>query len=281
MKTIIRSLMILFLLTTMAYTSEDTKQKSVDTEKGSGKTKEKRVFSSDRFKTTKGDLLITPIQNATLVIQWNNNTIYVDPVWEKEFFNSSSSPDVILVTHSHHDHLNIDTINAVKTEKTKFVVSTSVAKGLSEIDQISKTVLKNGDKFELLGITIEAIPMYNLTEGRKWRHQKGDGNGYVLTLGGTRVYISGDTEDITEMRQLKDIDIAFVCMNLPYTMTVEQAVSAVLDFKPKIIYPYHYRGYEGMSDLELFKKLVSKDKNIEVRLCDWYKYLEDFADERY
>ena len=118
-------------------------------------------------------------------------------------------------------------------------------------------------------MTIEAIPMYNLTPERQKFHTKGRGNGYVVTLGGTRVYISGDTEDIPEMRALKKIDVAFVCMNLPYTMTAEQAADAVLEFKPKIVFPYHYRG-KTSQDPEKFKKLVAKDKNIEVRIRKWY-----------
>ena len=109
--------------------------------------------------------------------------------------------------------------------------------------------------------------MYNLTADRLKYHNKGRGNGYVFTVGGKRIYISGDTEDIPEMRALKNIDVAFVCMNLPYTMTEEQAASAVREFKPKIVYPYHYRG----SDVEKFKKLVGEDSGVEVRLRDWYK----------
>jgi len=109
--------------------------------------------------------------------------------------------------------------------------------------------------------------MYNLTADRLKYHNKGRGNGYVVTVGGKRIYISGDTEDIPEMRALKNIDVAFVCMNLPYTMTEEQAASAVREFKPKIVYPFHYRG----SDVEKFKKLVGEDSGVEVRLRDWYQ----------
>ena len=112
--------------------------------------------------------------------------------------------------------------------------------------------------------------MYNLTKERLKYHEKGRGNGYVITVDNKRIYISGDTEDIKEMRSLKDIDYAFVCMNLPYTMTVNQAASAVLEFKPKIVFPYHYRGKDGLSNVERFKNLVSMDKKIEVVLMDWY-----------
>jgi L-ascorbate metabolism protein UlaG (beta-lactamase superfamily) len=113
--------------------------------------------------------------------------------------------------------------------------------------------------------------MYNLPENSDSRHTKGRGNGYVINFGGKNVYISGDTEDIPEMRHLKNIDVAFVCMNLPYTMDVNQAANAVLEFKPKIVYPYHYRGQEGLSDVSAFKKLVNDgNKSIEVRLVNWY-----------
>ena len=138
---------------------------------------------------------------------------------------------------------------------------------------ISKTIvtLNNGDSFDFNGVKIEAIPMYNLREEALKFHTKGRGNGYLLTINDERIYISGDTEDIPEMRNLKNIDKAFVCMNLPYTMTVESAASAVLEFKPKQVYPYHYRGTEGLSDIEKFKNLVNKsDKSINVLLLDWY-----------
>ena len=132
-------------------------------------------------------------------------------------------------------------------------------------------VLNNGDTKERFGITIEAVPMYNLREEAKKFHQKGRGNGYVLNMGGQRIYISGDTEDIPEMRALTNIDKALVCMNLPYTMTVESAADAVLAFKPKQVYPYHYRGRPEVSNVAKFKRLVnSGNPNIEVVQLDWY-----------
>jgi L-ascorbate metabolism protein UlaG (beta-lactamase superfamily) len=126
-----------------------------------------------------------------------------------------------------------------------------------------------------MGIDILAIPMYNLPESDDAKHVKGRGNGYLLNLAGKSIYISGDTADIPEMRNLNDIDIAFVCMNLPYTMDINQAASAVLDFKPKIVYPYHYRGRPEISDTEAFGKLVNaENKDIEVRLRNWYPEYE-------
>lgn len=122
------------------------------------------------------------------------------------------------------------------------------------------------------GISIKAIPMYNLREEALKFHTKGRGHGYVLDINDERIYISGDTEDIPEMRNLKNIDKAFVCMNLPYTMPIESAASAVLDFKPKTVYPYHYRGSDGLSNINLFKEIVNKeDKSIDVQLLGWYK----------
>jgi L-ascorbate metabolism protein UlaG (beta-lactamase superfamily) len=141
-----------------------------------------------------------------------------------------------------------------------------VAKQLPADLQSRATVLTNGETKTVAGITITGVPMYNTTAARMSYHSKGRGNGYVVAFGDKRVYLSGDTEDIPEMRALKNIDVAFVCMNLPYTMTVDQAASAVREFKPKIVYPYHSRN----SDVEKFKTLVGTDAGVEVRLRDWY-----------
>lgn len=131
--------------------------------------------------------------------------------------------------------------------------------------------LKNGESKKVEGISINAIPMYNLPESATAMHTKGRGNGYVLKAGGKSIYISGDTQGIPEMRALKNIDVAFVCMNLPYTMDVTEAADAVLAFAPKVVYPYHYRGKDGLSDVNKFKSLVDAgNKGIDVRLRDWY-----------
>jgi len=220
----------------------------------------------DRISTESGDLIIHPINHATFVMGWNGKTIYVDPVGGGQAFANFPKPDLILITDIHGDHLNAETLSAVSQDKTMIVAPAAVTEKLPENVRKQTTVLKNGDKKTLLDISIEAIPMYNLTEDRLKYHTKGRGNGYVLTLGGKHVYISGDTEDIPEMRALKNIDVAFVCMNLPYTMTVEQAAGAVRAFKPKVVYPYHYRG----SDMEKFKQLVGSDSVVEVRLREWY-----------
>ena len=137
--------------------------------------------------------------------------------------------------------------------------------------QAKCSLIANGEEVELDNVLIKGIPMYNLPESPDAFHPKGRGNGYELTMGGERIYISGDTQGIPEMRALKNIDVAFVCMNLPYTMDVDEAADAVVAFKPKVVYPYHYRGTDGFSDVKKFKALVqAKDPAIEVRLVDWY-----------
>jgi len=225
----------------------------------------------DKIETSSGPLTIQPVNHGTLVLTWDNKTIYVDPYPNAKAFDGISPPDLILITDIHGDHLNPETLNAIETSKAKLIVPQEVAEQLPDKLKGKATVLANGKKIKETGINISAIPMYNLPEAPDSRHTKGRGNGYVLNLGGKTVYISGDTEDIPEMRALKNIDVAFVCMNLPYTMDIEQASSAVLEFKPKIVYPYHYRGQGGLNDVEGFKKLVNAvNASIDVRLRNWY-----------
>jgi L-ascorbate metabolism protein UlaG (beta-lactamase superfamily) len=225
----------------------------------------------DLFPTSNGMLSIQPILHATLALTWNGKTIYADPYGGAKAFEGITPPDLIVITDIHGDHMNLETLNALETSKTIIVAPKAVADQLPDNLKSKTIVLNNGSTTEQLGILITALPMYNLPESEDSRHPKGRGNGYVLTLGGKRVYISGDTEDIPEMRALKNIDIAFVCMNQPFTMQVDQAANAVLEFKPVIVYPFHFRGQGGFSDVEEFKKLVEVgDKRIEVRLRNWY-----------
>jgi len=208
---------------------------------------------------------VTPIQHATFVIQHAGVTIIVDPVGDAKAFAGFPEPDIILVTDIHRDHLSPDVISEIRGDGTAIIGPAAVTKDLG-----GARTLNNGESVKVGDTVVEAIPMYNLTEDRQKFHEKGRGNGYLVTVGGMRIYISGDTEDIPEMRVLKDIDYAFVCMNLPYTMTVEQAASAVLEMKPKVVYPYHYRGSDGLSDTKKFAALVAEDGDIEVRQLDWY-----------
>ncbi|MBU1045274.1 MAG: MBL fold metallo-hydrolase [Candidatus Omnitrophica bacterium] len=206
-----------------------------------------------------------PINHASFILQSAELNIYVDPVGDLEQYRSFRAADIILITHNHHDHLDTKIVEAVKKDGALIIGSEDVINELG-----FGFVIKNGESQHLGDIIVQSIPMYNLTKDRLKFHPKGKGNGYVITLQGKRIYISGDTEDIPEMRQLKNIDYAFVCMNLPYTMSVEQAASAVLDFKPKVVIPYHYRGPDGFSDIVKFKKLVSQEKSISVECVDWY-----------
>ncbi len=226
--------------------------------------------AADREPVKAGDIItIQPITHATFVLAYQGKNIYVDPTGGADIFKGMAAPDIILITDIHGDHFDPKTIDAVNTVKAVMIVPQAVADKLPATTDKSKLIiLKNGDKTtQASGITIEAIPMYNLPQLATAMHVKGRGNGYILTIGGKRVYISGDTADIPEMRDLKNIDVAFVCMNLPYTMDAATAAKAVVAFKPKVVYPYHYRG----QDTNLFKSSVNaEDKNIEVRLRDWY-----------
>lgn len=221
-----------------------------------------------RVKTQKGALVIHPVAHATFVMKWDGKVVAVDPVGGEEKFKGVSRPDLVLITDIHGDHLHVPTLKAICGEETVIVAPPAVAEKLEGAGVGGKIeVVSNGGKATAAGISIEAIPMYNTTAERLRYHPKGRGNGYVLDLAGTRVYIAGDTEDIPEMRKLRKIDLAFLCMNLPYTMTPEQAASATAEFLPRIVVPYHYRG----QDVERFKKLVAeKSPDVEVRLFEWY-----------
>jgi len=218
----------------------------------------------DHIPTNGDDLVIHPVSHATFVMTWGPHPVYVDPVGGAEAFEGLPRPHVLLVTDIHGDHLNVETLSALATGPARIIAPAAVADGLPDALRERTIVLANGESADFMGMSFEAVPMYNLTEDRLQYHAKGRGNGYVVTMGGTRVYISGDTEDVPEMRALTDIDVAFVCFNLPYTMTEEQAASAVRAFRPGIVYPYHYRG----SDVDEFASLVGDAS--EVRIAGWY-----------
>lgn len=228
--------------------------------------------ANDLHKTTATDsITIIPISHATMILAHQDVVIYVDPVGGAEAFTEQEKPSHILITDIRGDHYDAKTLQAMTLDSTVLIVPQAVKDLLPELNVKQVVVMNNGENKDFDNLSIEAIPMYNLrTEALKF-HEKGRGNGYLITLNGKRIYISGDTEDIPEMRQLKDIDMAFVCMNLPYTMTVKSAASAVLDFKPKKVYPYHFRGTEGMSDVKEFKTIVNNENSrIEVVQLDWY-----------
>jgi L-ascorbate metabolism protein UlaG (beta-lactamase superfamily) len=227
--------------------------------------------TADQIATKNGPLTVQPITHGSVVFTWNGKTIYVDPYGGAESYAGLAAPDVILITDIHGDHLDPKTLAGLSTGKALMVVPKAVAEKLPAAYKPQVRILSNGQRLDTLGMSVSAIPMYNLPEAADAPHPKGRGNGYVLNLVGKTVYLSGDTEDTAEMRALKNIDVAFVCMNLPYTMDVNQAAQGVLAFKPGIVYPYHYRGQNGLSDVAGFKKQVNAaNKKIDVRLRNWY-----------
>ncbi|HYC83474.1 MAG TPA: MBL fold metallo-hydrolase, partial [Candidatus Paceibacterota bacterium] len=211
-----------------------------------------------------------PISHATAVLKWGEATVYTDPVGEASSFRGQPSPDIILLTDIHADHFSTSTLAAVSGDAA-LIVPQAVMDKLPESLASKAMVLNNGQNLTEQGFRIEAVPMYNYPESADSRHVKGRGNGYIVERDGFRLYVAGDTAGTPEMRALKDIDMAFVPMNLPFTMGVEEAADAVLAFKPKQVYPYHYRGQDGLADVGKFKQLVNAaDPNIEVVLVDWY-----------
>ena len=214
---------------------------------------------------------IDPISHATAVISWGDIKIFLDPTGGASAFEGKDSADFVLVTDIHGDHMDPATLRELELNEVPIIVPQAVKDELPEDLHQSLVVLANGETHTQNGIEIEAIPMYNLREEALQFHEKGRGNGYVLEKDGIRVYIAGDTEDIPEMRQLTDIDIALVPMNLPYTMTVERAADAVIEFSPDRVIPYHYRGTDGFSDVERFEELVNQgNPEVEVVLLEWY-----------
>lgn len=229
------------------------------------------AIAQDQIPAQGGDITITPILHGTFVMEYKNLVIYVDPYGGADKFAGQKPADMVLITDIHGDHHNQETLDGLDLSKATLVAPQAVAEKLPAGNYQSIEVIGNGENKILMGAKISAIPMYNLPETEDSRHPKGRGNGYILTLGGKQIYISGDTEDIPEMRGLKNIDVAFVCMNLPYTMDIEQAASAVADFQPAVVYPFHYRGTEGLADTEKFKQLVNTSApEVDVRLRNWY-----------
>ncbi|PWT98718.1 MAG: MBL fold metallo-hydrolase [Terriglobia bacterium] len=216
---------------------------------------------AESFSTSAGTLQMTPIQHASLVIQAGGKVLYVDPAMGS--YDGLPPADYILITDIHGDHLSASIVNKLKKGDTVIVAPKAVAAELA-----GARVISNGEKTTIGPFSVEAVPMYNLTRGPsagQLYHDKGRGNGYVVTYGGKRFYFSGDTEAIPEMKALKNIDVAFVCMNLPYTMTPQEAAEGVKAFHPAIVYPYHYMG----SDLSAFGKGL-EGSGVEVRIRNWY-----------
>lgn len=221
----------------------------------------------DFIETDAGSISIFPISHASLALAAPGLTIYADPVGEPAMYEDLPPADLILITHEHSDHYSAETLGALVGDNTRLITNPAVYDMLPDELQSKATRMANGEATEIMDITVDTVPAWNTTPERQQYHPQGRDNGYVLNIGNRLIYIAGDTEDTPVMRSLDDIALAFVPMNLPYTMDVEQAASAVLEFAPEVVYPYHYRG----SDVKQFKSLVDAGgKPIEVRLGPWY-----------
>jgi L-ascorbate metabolism protein UlaG (beta-lactamase superfamily) len=214
-------------------------------------------FEKDVIKTPSGPVTIHFIGHGTLQIDYNRLVIHIDPWSKLADYSKLPKADIILITHGHPDHLDTAAIAELTKSGTRIIVTSAVE---SEIKK--GTPMANGGILEVKGIVVQAVPAYNTTEGKEKFHPKGRDNGYVITLGDKRIYIAGDTENTPEMEDLKNIDIAFLPMNQPYTMLPEQVADAAGKFKPKILYPYHY----GDTDVSKLKKLMASVKGVELRI---------------
>ena len=220
--------------------------------------------SGDTFASATGEVSVFPVSHASFAMTTPMGTVYNDPVGDPAKYADLPAADAILVTHHHGDHFNLDTLTALMGDETVLITNPTVYDKLPADLQAQATALANGETGQLLGMPIEAIPAYNTTEDRTKYHPKGRDNGYVLTADGLRIYIAGDTEGTDEMRALTDIDVAFVPMNLPFTMDEDAAADAVAAFAPKVVYPYHYKN----SDVFAFADALTGDT--QIKMAKWY-----------
>jgi L-ascorbate metabolism protein UlaG (beta-lactamase superfamily) len=219
-----------------------------------------QVLEKDVLKTTAGDLEITMIGHGTLMFRLGGKVIHVDPYGKLADYATLDKADLVLITHGHGDHLDPAALAAIRSPKTQVVVA-----AICEGKVAGAETLRNGDTRSFQGFAISAVPAYNIVQKRPDGtpfHPKGEGNGYVLAFGDSKIYVAGDTENIPEMKALKGITAAFLPMNLPYTMTPEQVAEAVRAFRPKILYPYHF----GDTDPARLVALLKDEPGIEVRI---------------
>jgi L-ascorbate metabolism protein UlaG (beta-lactamase superfamily) len=218
----------------------------------------------DVLATSAGDLTIRPVEHAGLVLSFGAEALYFDPTGGAALFEGLPPPTAILITHGHGDHFDVATLNAIAGDSAPILTSAEVFGRLPAALKARATALPNGATGEIAGLPVEVVAAYNTTENRKRYHPQGVGNGYVIGFGDKRVYVAGDTEDTPEMRALVGIDLAFLPMALPYTMSAEQLADAVLAFKPAVVYPYHYQGGKRDKLVELIGDAA------ELRLAEWY-----------
>ena len=219
-----------------------------------------RNYETDIVKTSKGDLQIVFIGHGSLMLTFGGKVIHVDPFSRVADYSKLPQADLIFLTHEHRDHLDLKALEFLRTDKTKIILTENCAQQVK-----GGIIMRNGEVKTVDGLKIEAVPAYNLVHMRSEGvafHPKGNGNGYVITFGDKRIYLAGDTENIPEMKNLKDIDYAFLPMNLPYTMTPEMVADAAKAFKPKVLYPYHY----GETDPSKLVELMKDTPEIEIRI---------------
>ncbi len=226
------------------------------------------VHPAETFQTAAGPLNITPIMHASILMEGGGQVLYVDPAQGN--YDGMPKADVIVITHSHPDHFQPDIIKKLTKYNTTVYGPADVAKQLA-----NGVVINNGEKTSAGRWTIEAVPAYNMKPDEKGQtyHPKGQGNGYILTMGNLRIYVAGDTEATPEMKALKDIDVAFVPMNLPYTMTPQVAADALRIMKPRYVYPYHYMGQDPKIVAKALENLcpaAGPGTCVDVRIRDWY-----------
>lgn len=226
------------------------------------------LVTGDHLPTSEGDVVVHPLYHASTFLSWNGKGIYMDPdddaAYESTYVGLPKA-DLILVTHSHGDHFSSGKIETLRKTNTLIIVPQAVYTSLTTAQKTNAIVLANGASTNVMGLRIEAVPAYNSN------HPLGTGNGYVLTIGGRRLYFSGDTGNVPEIRALQSIDLAFLCMNTPFTMTPSDATNCVRAMRPRIVYPYHYRDQSGATtNAAHFRRILGTDPGIEVRLRKWY-----------
>jgi L-ascorbate metabolism protein UlaG (beta-lactamase superfamily) len=217
-------------------------------------------YETDILPTSAGDLAITFLGHGSLLLVFQGKNIYVDVFGEVADYSQLPKADIVFITHEHFDHMDPNALASIRMENTVLVYTDACAQQVK-----GGIVMRNGDRQTVAGIPVQAVPAYNLIHKREDGlpfHPKGAGNGYILTFGDTRLYIAGDTENIPEIKTLKDITIAFLPMNLPYTMTPEMVTDAAKALQPSILYPYHY----GKTDVSKCVELLKGVKEIELRI---------------
>jgi len=225
------------------------------------------MTKADILPTPAGDITITPINHASLVLGFAGLTVYLDPVGSPDRYKDQPRPDLILLTHEHGDHFYPPTLEAIAMPQTEIVGARSAIEKLEGPLAARARILARGETTDFRGFTVTATPAENVSPEKLKFHPPGVGNGYLLAFGGQTVYVAGDTEDTAEMRALEGVDVAFLPMNQPYTMSGQQAADAVRAFRPRIVYPFHYM---GGAENEIFATELSGESGIEVRQRDWY-----------